>query len=118
MTDIDMALRVLMSAIIGFTLSHLAFRGGRGRLIRLIMRETTPLGWLGIMLISLAVSVASYVLMPKPKGGQPGSTQELDDPVAEAGKPVAVCFGTMTNTELNVLWFGDKSIRTIKVKVS
>lgn len=67
------------------------------------------------LIVIIALSVLAYVLTPKPKAPQPDSTKDLNDPVAEAGMPVPVVFGTMTVKGLNALWFGDK--RKIRYKV-
>lgn len=66
--------------------------------------------------ISLAISIISYLIMPKPKAPKPEAAKDLEDPTAEAGRPIPVVFGTMTVKGLNVLWFGDKSKVTKKVK--
>lgn len=66
--------------------------------------------------ISLAISIISYLIMPKPKAPKPEAAKDLEDPTAEAGRPIPVVFGTITVKGLNVLWFGDKSKRTYKVK--
>ena len=65
--------------------------------------------------VTVALTVISYLLMPKPKAPKPDSVKDLDDPTAEAGRPVPVPFGTITIKGLNLLWFGDKSKRTYKV---
>jgi len=66
--------------------------------------------------ISLAISIISYLIMPKPKAPKPEAAKDLEDPTAEAGRPIPVVFGTITVKGLNVLWFGDKGKRTYKVK--
>lgn len=71
--------------------------------------------WFVLLLIAIALTAVSYVLMPKPKQPKPAAAQQADDPVAEAGKPVGVVQGTMTVTELNVLWFGEKALTTYKI---
>lgn len=72
--------------------------------------------WL-ILAAAVAVSIAvSILLRPKSKTPKPDAAKDLEDPTAEAGRPVPVVFGTMTIKGLNVLWFGDKSLRTYKVK--
>lgn len=68
------------------------------------------------LLIGLALMVLSYLIMPKPKGPKPPETKDIDDPVAEAGKPIPVVFGTVIVKGLNVLWFGDKGHRKFKVR--
>lgn len=67
------------------------------------------------ILISLALMVVSYLLMPKVKQDTP-ETKDMDDPTAEAGRPIPVLFGTVTIKGLNVLWFGEKSRETRKVR--
>ncbi len=67
------------------------------------------------LVVAIALSVLAYVLTPKPKAPQPDSTKDLNDPVAEAGMPIPVVFGTMTVKGLNCLWFGDK--RRIRYKI-
>ncbi len=67
------------------------------------------------LVVIVALSVLAYYLTPKPKAPQPDSTKDLNDPVAEAGMPVPVVFGTITVKGLNALWFGDK--RKIRYKV-
>jgi hypothetical protein len=69
--------------------------------------------WL-ILAAAVASVVLSLLLMPKPKAPRPEATSDLDNPVAEAGKPIPVVFGTVTVKGLNVLWFGDKGRRTYK----
>lgn len=75
------------------------------------------MAWFVPFLIGLALNVVAYLLMPKPKASKPAAAQDMDDPVAEAGKPIPVVFGTVTVKGLNVLWFGEKSINNYKVKV-
>jgi len=72
--------------------------------------------WFIPLLISLALNIAAYLLMPKPKGPKPEAARDMDNPTAEAGREIPVVFGTLTVKGLNCLWFGDKSIRTYKVK--
>lgn len=72
--------------------------------------------WFIPLLISLAVQVIAYILMPKPKAPKPEAAQDLQNPTAEAGRPIPVVFGTVTIKGVNILWFGDKSIRTYKQK--
>lgn len=71
--------------------------------------------WFIVVAIAIAVSALSLVLMPRPKTPKPDAATDLDDPVAEAGKPIPVVFGEVMVKGLNVLWFGDKKVKTIKV---
>lgn len=69
------------------------------------------------IIAAAVVAVAlSIIFMPKPKRPRPDATKDIDDPVAEAGKPIPVVFGTITVKGLNVLWFGEKRTKTKKVK--
>lgn len=71
--------------------------------------------WL-ILVAAVAAVALSLLLMPKPKTPRPDAAKDLDDPTAEAGKPIPVVFGRGTVKGLNVLWYGDKGIATYKVK--
>ncbi len=71
--------------------------------------------WFIPFLIGLALNVVSVLLMPKPKQAKPEAAKQMDNPVAEAGKPIPVCFGTNMIKEPNILWYGDKSIYKYKV---
>lgn len=66
------------------------------------------LGFLGSLLLGLALSIVSYMLMPKPKEQKPPEAQDLEDPTAEAGRPIPVVFGTVTVKGGNILYYGDK----------
>lgn len=71
--------------------------------------------WLTIALavVSLALNL---LLAPRPKPPKPDAAQDLELPTAEAGRPIPVVFGTITVKGLNILWYGEKSSRTSKVK--
>lgn len=73
--------------------------------------------WFLALLIGLALNIIAYLLLPKPKTAKPEAAKDLDDPTAEAGRPIPVVFGTITVKGLNVLWFGDKNMRTFSVSV-
>lgn len=73
-------------------------------------------GFLVSLLISIAIQIVAYLIMPKPKAPKPEAAKELENPTAEAGIPVPVVFGSKLIKGPNILWYGDKSIRTYKVK--
>lgn len=73
--------------------------------------------WLANLLIAAAFQVVAYVITPKPKAPKPPAVQQAENPTAEAGKPIAVLFGTGLISELNVLGFWDKATRQYQVKV-
>lgn len=66
------------------------------------------MGFFVQLLVGLALNIVAYLIMPKPKGPKPDEVQDLEDPVAEQGKPIPVVWGSLTVKGLNILWFGDK----------
>ena len=76
-----------------------------------------PISALIMFAIALAMQVVAYLLMPKPKQPKPDAARDLENPVAEAGKPIPVVFGTVTVKGLNVLWFGDKQVKEYEINV-
>lgn len=70
---------------------------------------------LGALLISVAISAVSYLIMPKPKGPKPEQMREMDSPTAEAGIAIPVIFGEVEIHAPNVMWHGDKSTATRKI---
>lgn len=73
--------------------------------------------WLIMMAIAIAINIASYLLMPKPKAPRPDAVKDLEEPTAEAGRPLPVLFGTKEMRAPNILHFGDKSTRQYEIKV-
>lgn len=73
--------------------------------------------WFVPILISIALSIISYLLAPKPKQPKPEAAKEMESPTSEAGRPVSVPFGSIMIKSPNALWSGDKSMHTYKVKV-
>lgn len=72
--------------------------------------------WWLIIVAAIALTAVQYLLMPKPKAPKPEAVKDLEDPTAEAGKPVPVPFGTITIKGLNLLAYMDKTKNTYKVK--
>jgi hypothetical protein len=70
--------------------------------------------WFIVVAIAVAVAAVALVLMPRPKTPKPDAMNDLENPTAEAGRPIPVVFGTITVKGVNVLWFGDKDSRTYK----
>lgn len=71
-----------------------------------------------MLIVSLVLQVIAYLLQPKPKTAQPASTEDMDDPTAEAGRPIPVLFGTITIKGTNIMWYGDKQVTSYKKKSS
>lgn len=74
------------------------------------------MGWFLLLLVALAFQVVAYLLMPKPKRAKPEAAKDMEDPTADAGRPIPVVFGTITVKGLNILWFGDKHKDTDEVR--
>lgn len=68
-------------------------------------------------LIAMALTIVSYLIMPKPKQPQPAATRDLEAPTADASRPLPVVFGTLTVKGLNVMWYGELQQRTQQVKM-
>ena len=70
-----------------------------------------------ILLAAVAVSVAvSFLLRPRTKKPKPDAVDQGENPVADAGRPIPVVFGTVMMKEPNCLHYGDKTLRTYKTK--
>lgn len=67
-----------------------------------------------LLAVTVALAAVNYLLMPKPKSPRPEAVKDLENPTAEAGRPVPVPFGTLTIKGLNALHYTDKGKRTYK----
>jgi len=74
-----------------------------------------PWWWLIQLVVAVALAVIAYALAPKPKKVKPAATKDLDNPTADAGRPIPVVFGSINVSGVNVLWFGDKHKREYEV---
>jgi hypothetical protein len=66
--------------------------------------------------IGVGLQILGYLLMGKPKGPKPDEVKDLENPTAEAGRPIPVVFGEVEVTGVNIIYFGDKSTKTFEVK--
>ena len=66
-----------------------------------------PLNLFIQLLIVVALNVVAFLFSPRPKGPMPREVQDLEEPTAEAGRPIPVVFGTTLIKSPNVLWFGE-----------
>lgn len=66
------------------------------------------LNFLFQLIVGVVLNIIAYLLMPKPKVEQPPSTEDLQEPTSEAGRPIPVVFGTITQTGPNLLGAWDK----------
>lgn len=66
--------------------------------------------------VGFALQVIGYLLMGQPKADKPEAAKDLENPTAEAGRPIPVVFGEVEVKGLNVLWYGEKTTRTYEVK--
>lgn len=72
------------------------------------------MGFFLALIIGLALMVAAYVIMPKPKQEQQ-KTEDMESPTASAGIPVQVVFGTIAVASPNCLFWGDKYYTTKEI---
>lgn len=74
------------------------------------------LGFIAAIIIAAIVNVAAQLLMPRPRQGRPDSmTEAMENPTADAGKPVPVIFGDFEVRSPNVIGFYDKKMDTYDV---
>jgi hypothetical protein len=62
-----------------------------------------------LILITIVLQVLVFLLAPKPKKPKPPDKEDLENPTADAGKPVPWLTGTKLLKGLDVFWFGDKN---------
>ena len=74
------------------------------------------MAWWVALLVGLAINIIAYLIMPKPKQPKPPAAKDLEDPTAEAGRPMPVVFGTITVKGGNIVWFGEKSLKEYEKK--
>ena len=67
------------------------------------------------ILISLAISVVAYLIMPQPKVEQPDELKDFEIPTAEAGRPIPVVFGDKTIKSPNVIWSGERTTTSVSI---
>ncbi len=67
-----------------------------------------PISILIQIAIAIVLTTVAYAIMPRAKVPKP-EIQDLEDPTADAGRPIPVVFGTKTVSGLNVLWYGEKT---------
>lgn len=71
--------------------------------------------WIALV-VMIIINILVYVLSPKPKQQKPLAAQDLEEPTADAGRPVPKVWGTLTVKSINVLWFGEKNVREYKIR--
>lgn len=71
--------------------------------------------WIQI-LVAVALNIIAYLLAPKAKKTTPETVKDMENPVATAGDPIAVLFGSMTIKGINYLWFGEKMKHKYQVR--
>lgn len=69
------------------------------------------------IIVSIVLALLSYFFPSKPKTPKPASATEMENPTADAGRPIPVVFGTITIKGPNFLWYGDKKVIEYSVKV-
>lgn len=73
--------------------------------------------WFIALLIGLALNIIAYLLMPKPKQAKPEAAKDMDNPTADAGRPIPVLIGTVIVKGVNVLDYRDKNMNTFETEI-
>ena len=68
------------------------------------------------ILVWVITTVIGSLLAPRPQKPAAPSAGNLEVPVAEAGKPIPVLFGTRIIRQANVVWYGDLVADPIRKK--
>ena len=68
------------------------------------------------ILVWVITTVIGSLLAPRPQKPAAPSAGNLEVPIAEAGKPIPVLFGTRVSHQANVVWYGD--VKTTEVRQS
>ena len=68
------------------------------------------------LVVGISLQVIGYLLKGQPKTSKSEAVKDLENPTAEAGRPIPVPFGEVEIKGLNVLWYGQKYTRTYEVK--
>ncbi|WP_191569196.1 hypothetical protein [Paracoccus yeei] len=68
------------------------------------------------LVVGISLQVIGYLLKGQPKTDKSEAVKDLENPTAEAGRPIPVPFGEVEIKGLNVLWYGQKYTRTYEVK--
>lgn len=66
--------------------------------------------------VSVAISVISYLLTPKPEMSNPAAAEDLDVPAPKEGESIMMIFGMPKITSASVTWYGDIKAEAIKKK--
>lgn len=72
------------------------------------------MGFLGQLIVGLVLNFIGYLLMPKPPQ-QSQEVKDMEDPTADASRPLPVVFGSVSVRGPNIIWYGDKSKEKTKV---
>ena len=75
--------------------------------------------WIIYLVITVVLSVASYLLRPKQdtKGLRPASLEDFDFPTVGEGRDLPVTFGTNKLNAPNVVWYGDLNVIKLTERV-
>ncbi len=73
-------------------------------------------GFFTQLLVGFTLMVLAFLIMPKPRQERPPASRDLDNPTAEAGRPVPVVFGTLYVQGGNVIDYMDKGKRDTRVR--
>ena len=66
------------------------------------------------MIAGLGLEIIGHLLMPKSKTDK-AEVQDMENPTAEAGRPIPVIFGEVEITGVNIIWYGEKETHTYDI---
>lgn len=70
--------------------------------------------FLAQLAIAVVLSVASYLLSPKPQRANPAAREDIEVPTAKEGRPLYILFGTRDVEASVAAWHGH--IKTVPIK--
>lgn len=68
----------------------------------------------GYLIIAVVFAVISFALRPRIPEQPPPSTEDINVPTAEEGRPIPVVFGRVLVTGSNVVWYGDLGYEEVR----
>lgn len=72
--------------------------------------------WVIYAIVLIATIAAAFLMRPKSQSPQPADFDDIQVPLAEEGKVFPVVFGSVIIDDVNVLWYGNLEIQTVKRK--
>ena len=68
------------------------------------------------LVVAMLIQAVGYMLMAKPKTDKGKEVTDMEEPTAEAGRPIPVVFGEIEIKGLNVVHYSEKETRSRQVR--